>query len=99
MTLYKAGPLTVEATENPRQFSIDAETECSPDGVEWEKAYTSISGYFGSYGPHVFAAAPDLLALCEMVNGSFGGGRVVTFSDDDISQFAAVIAKAKGGAQ
>ena len=45
---------------------------------------------------HLIAAAPDLLNLCELVNDSFGGGRVITFSDSDIEDFVAAIAKAKG---
>ena len=44
----------------------------------------------------LIAAAPDMLALVKLVHGSFGGGRVVTFSDDDIAQFEAAIAKAEG---
>lgn len=44
----------------------------------------------------LIAAAPDLLALVELVHGSFGGGSVITFSDADIAEFAAAIAKARG---
>ena len=44
----------------------------------------------------LYAAAPDLLALVELVHGSFGGGNVITFSDADIAEFSAAIAKAKG---
>lgn len=47
----------------------------------------------------LIAAAPDLLRLCELVNDSFGGGRTITFTDSDIEDFAAVIAKAKGGTE
>lgn len=41
-------------------------------------------------------AAPELLELVELVHLSFSGGNVVTFSDAQIEQFAAAIAKATG---
>lgn len=44
----------------------------------------------------LIAAAPELFALVEMVYLSFGGGRIITFSDEDIEEFGAVIAKARG---
>lgn len=44
----------------------------------------------------LIAAAPELLDLAKLVQGSFGGGRTVTFSDDDIAAFSAVISKAEG---
>lgn len=37
-----------------------------------------------------------LLDLAKLVHGSFGGGRVVTFSDEDIAAFNLAIAKAEG---
>ena len=40
--------------------------------------------------------APELLELVELVHESFGGGRVITFSDSDVAAFSAAIAKAKG---
>ncbi len=45
---------------------------------------------------HLIAAAPDLLALARLVHGSFGGGLTVTFSEADVAEFAAAIAKAEG---
>eukprot|EP00873_Tetraselmis_striata_P030350 jgi/Tetstr1/450614/TSEL_037650.t1 len=45
----------------------------------------------------LIAAAPELLDLVMLVHGSFGGGPVITFSDDDIAAFEAAIAKATGG--
>lgn len=44
----------------------------------------------------LIAAAPEMYELVELVHGSFGGGRVITFSDDDIAKFAEVLAKAEG---
>jgi len=47
----------------PHQYRIEgtAPGECFDD------KYVNFSGYFGSYGPDVFAAAPELADLCEMV--------------------------------
>lgn len=42
--------------------------------------------------------APELYELVELVHQSFGGGNVITFSDEDISRFAEVVAKARGTA-
>lgn len=39
-------------------------------------------------------AAPELLEELTMILKSFGGGRVMTFSDDDMERIAAVVAKA-----
>ncbi len=47
----------------------------------------------------LIAAAPELLDLVKLVHGSFGGGRTITFSDDDISEFAAAIAQVEGEPQ
>jgi len=30
----------------------------------WNDIYVEFSGFFGSFGPHVFAAAPELLEAC-----------------------------------
>ena len=30
----------------------------------WNDIYVHFSGFFGSFGPHVFAAAPELLEAC-----------------------------------
>ena len=40
----------------------------------------------------------DLLDLAKLVYGSFGGGLVVTFSEQDVAEFAAAIAKAEAAA-
>ncbi|RFC66488.1 hypothetical protein DYI37_03330 [Fulvimarina endophytica] len=41
-------------------------------------------------------AAPELLRLAKLVQGSFGGGLVMTFSELDVEEFEAAIAKAEG---
>jgi putative IMPACT (imprinted ancient) family translation regulator len=38
----------------------------------------------------------ELLALVKLVNGSFSGGRVMTFSEQDVEDFKNAIAKAQG---
>ena len=42
----------------------------------------------------LIASAPDLLELCLLVNNSFGGGNVITFSEQDIKDFQQAINKA-----
>ncbi len=68
-TKFTPGPLTVNrrSDDNDRQFEVVSDWE-NPDhhNVKWEDRYVSFSGYFGSHGPHVFAAAPDLYAALEM---------------------------------
>lgn len=49
----------------PRQFCIENERRDRMDGESWDDLYVFFSGYFGSYGPHVFAAAPELLEALE----------------------------------
>lgn len=41
------------------QFSIDSDYMRAPVG-EWEDVYVSFSGFFGQYGPALFAVAPEL---------------------------------------
>lgn len=84
-----AEPLTVKATEYDRQYRIDGRSE----GQTFDDRYVNFSGYFGNYGPHVFAAAPDLLeALIECVHLI----ERHTFKDCDKARRA--IAKAEGSA-
>lgn len=55
-------------------------------------------GCFVAPDAHLIAAAPDMYELVDLVHSSFGGGRTITFSDDDIAAFSAVLAKARGEA-
>lgn len=58
------GKLAVSKTPNPYQFWITSD----PVPYEnWETEYVGISGYFGPHGPHVFAAAPEMLEALESV--------------------------------
>jgi hypothetical protein len=43
------------------------------DPERWEETFVSFSGNFGSYGPHLFASAPELLALLVESQTSIGG--------------------------
>lgn len=56
---YKSGELRVVPTKYEHQFWIKGAIEPHPDD-NYIKNTVSFSGYFGSYGPHLFAAAPDL---------------------------------------
>ena len=86
-----------------RQYRIQVETY--PEGVNFDEAYVSFSGFFGPHGPHVFAAAPDILEALEEVVAVFEsnpssitdtvwvtGNRPETLYD----HCRAAIAKAKG---
>ena len=56
-------PLTVKSLPEVGQFSIDGDLKgCK---IAFNEAYVSFSGYFGAYGPHVFAAAPKLLLAAQ----------------------------------
>ena len=62
-------PLIVKASRHhdqsiaDRQFSIE-QSDYEPG--DFGKKYVSFSGYFGEAGPHVFAAAPELLEALTM---------------------------------
>lgn len=87
---YKSGDLRVVTTAYPEQFWIRGAIEPYPDD-NYTKSIVSFSGYFGSHGPHLFAAAPDLLAMLKVarlwldVDGRF-----------DMQGINAAIAKAEG---
>lgn len=60
VTVEPATPLEVKASDHPGaegQFWVEGRSE----GVEWRERFVSFSGYYGSYGPQMFAAAPDLV--------------------------------------
>ncbi|MDR8915832.1 hypothetical protein [Burkholderia multivorans] len=66
--------------------TVIAET-CSGERVRIQEANARL-----------IAAAPELFEALNMIHLSFGGGNVITFSDRDIEQIGAAIAKAKGDA-
>jgi len=67
----------------------------APDLDNWDATYICFSGYFGSYSPHVFKAAPDLYealdnAMYELASNGY--------RDDDgpMPVILAALAKARG---
>ena len=60
---------TIDEETVPGQYRIENETR-DIDG-EWDDIYVCVSGYFGAAGPHVFAAAPELLEALEEVVAVF----------------------------
>ncbi len=58
---HTPGPLHVMQAPSPdsRQFNI--ESELPVDSSKFEDVYVCFGGYFGNYGPHMFAAAPEML--------------------------------------
>lgn len=67
-----------------------------PEGSVWAEEYVSFSGFFGKLGPHVFAVAPELLALLEkIVEGLDFDGQVMT---RDQAEARALVKRAKVGA-
>lgn len=67
----------------------DALYETSP----WSDYYVSISGYCGDVGPHVFAAAPDMLEALELLSINLIEESLPMYVWDAIDK---AIAKAKG---
>jgi len=88
-------PLIVKASRHhdqsiaDRQFSIE---QSDYELGDFGEKYVSFSGYFGEAGPHVFAAAPELLEALESIVEQLDseGGYYVS----DAAR--AAIAKAKG---
>lgn len=62
MSEHTPGTLQVHPTSAEGQFSIDNDQDRLNAKGTWDERYVNFSGYFGSYGPHMFAAAPDMLA-------------------------------------
>lgn len=60
---HTPGPLSV-VDRKSGQFSIESNNEgyCV---ARWEDIYVNFSGYFGSYGPQMFASAPKLLSAAQ----------------------------------
>ena len=68
----KAKPLTVRqaAPDECRQFWVEGRSK----GDSWDSQYVAFSGYYGSYGPHLFAAAPEMLAALKAIVDCAGPG-------------------------
>lgn len=82
------------------QFTI--ESDWSTTKGEWNDRYVSFAGYFGSYGPHLFASAPELLEALEsmvlLFEGTSGAGANYWEQYEEYNTARAAIAKAKGAA-
>jgi len=78
-----------------RQFIIQPQEYETDD---FGDAYVCFSGYFGNHGPHVFAAAPELLEALEQMLHSFMCTQNPNDypSDAPCNKARAAIAKAKG---
>lgn len=63
-------PLGVRSASECGQFWVEGR---SSTGGDFSSGYVSFSGYFGSYGPHMFAAAPELLLLLLDSQENIGG--------------------------
>ncbi|MBD7992875.1 hypothetical protein H9643_19035 [Ochrobactrum sp. Sa2BUA5] len=58
--------ISVLPSTSPRQFSIQSNfTRATGD---WDDIYVEISGYFGKFSPHTFAAAPEMLDVLDIVS-------------------------------
>ena len=105
--LNASGPLFVEATNEAGQYNIaNRSSDCEG---QFNDIYVFFGGYFGSYGPNLFAAAPDLmekasavLAMCEAIGDFRNGVTDPTGSIDEgevragelLSELRAAISKA-----
>ena len=78
-----------DASISERQFIIQPQEYESED---FGDAYVCFSGYFGNHGPHVFAAAPELLESLEYLVDRFDSHGNNPYLDEA----RAAIAKAKG---
>lgn len=107
-TKFTPGPLKVIAKQ-PNGFHYEISNVEIPEGSattgiqeDWLNAYFNISGYFGSYGPHVFAAAPELYEALEEVFSSLSAGddrsddAWVDLNGTQVQMIVDALAKARG---
>lgn len=91
------GPLSVVKGDQhvDRQFVVQSDFQ-NVSG-KWDDVYVDFSGYFGSYGPNVFAAAPDLLKVLKRIDAAmdFNGTCHPLFNGLQ-KQMQDAIAKAEG---
>jgi hypothetical protein len=89
-----------------RQFNI--ESELPVDSSKFEDVYVCFGGYFGNYGPHMFAAAPEMLEAlksCVQIESDVRrldaryGYEIPQSWQDAFSMIKAAIAKAEGRAE
>lgn len=91
------GPLSVIKRGDGEDRLFGVESDHRHVEGEWDDIYVDFSGYFGSYGPHVFAAAPDLLKVLKRIDAAmdFNGTCHPLFNGLQ-KQMQDAIAKAEG---
>lgn len=94
---HTPGPLGVFPTKSPRQFTITRvrDSRCPPE-MEWDDYYVEFSGYYGAHGPHVFAAAPEMLAALKWAESALAPFSKEPAEKSGMSLIRAAIAKAEG---
>ena len=81
--------ISVMPSTSTRQFSIQSNFNRATG--DWDDIYIDISGYFGKFSPHTFAAAPEMLEILDVVSALDIDPRVLRRVDD-------LRAKARGAA-
>lgn len=66
MNKPQTGPLSLESTDHADQFNISGQADLE----DYSNTYCNFGGYFGTYGPHVFFAAPQMLSLLKKISAS-----------------------------
>lgn len=89
---YKSGELRVVPTKYEHQFWICDVINPGPD-LDYIKNTVSFSGYFGSYGPHMFVAAPEMYTALKEARDALNGAPNTTGLHTQIN---AALAKAEG---
>lgn len=60
--IRKSSPEALELVVRGTSVSGQYIVECQGPLEDFDREYFAVSGYFGVHGPHLFAAAPELLA-------------------------------------
>ncbi|MCV9909954.1 hypothetical protein OIV19_20355 [Brucella sp. HL-2] len=81
--------ISVMPSTSTRQFNIQSNFNRATG--DWDDIYIDISGYFGKFSPHTFAAAPEMLDILDIVSALDIDPRVLRRIDD-------LRAKARGAA-
>ncbi len=87
---HTPGRLRIEPLSFAGQFEVTS-NYLSIDG-NFEDRYLNFSGYFGAYGPHMFAAAPEMLEALKDCRDLIENMPV----EELLMQVEAAIAKAEG---
>lgn len=92
---HTPGPLSVELRHSGRhgnQYAIESDA-MNAQG-EWNDVYVHFSGYFGSYGPDLFATAPELLEALRDLLAAHAVPSTVCAERPAYERALAIIAKA-----